>query len=521
MNPQSLSPPTLTGRKALLAAALSLAACASPTAADARLALKLVRGDSDPLRDPGSATRGASPVGSLRVDFTLDGVTESRTLSITGGATLELRVVPRDVFGTAKVQVLGLRSEDGLVYSAARTAPLTLDGGDGSATLFFGPADALTAVGPALPVGRSAVAVAGLGEGGALLVGGEAPSDGGVEAASPALLRFRSDEVRTCGVGEGCLSGEVPPPRRDAIAVSLADGRVLHGLGRTAGGAIDASLWVTDSSGATVRLTLAGDPVPAVWGAMASTLPDGTVVVLGGEGGSGPTDAIFHLDLAAMTCTRQTVVLKDARRFGGIARLSGGALLIAGGEGRLGPMDSVEVYTPNVGCARADGGAFSAVRRVLKAARVKPQLVRLPDDGVAIVGGGVAEPEVFRLDLGANVGGLVDLQAPPAALRQLTPAAARLGNGQVLSVGGEPAGQAPVAAAFVPERDQVLGPSKPVYAGTWRPVGASFSLRARPDLAVLADGSVLVVGGGLEGEPLTAGMSSAPRLELFVPAPAE
>lgn len=510
----------MSARQVLSLVAL-LAGCAPPAPGDSHLDVKLVRGDADPLRDPGTATRSVSPVGALRVDLRVNGVTESATTALGATPALDVRVLPRALTGEGLLQVLGLRADDGAVYSAARSAPFRLTEQRQGLSLFFGPVDAFTPVGRPLATPLSQPALAALGDTDALIVGGEAPTQGGFTPASPGLLVFKLDQGRVCGLEDGCLSGVSPPARTDGVAVALSDGSVVHGLGRLATGALDDVLYRTRRDGLTERLEFQGDPLPGLEGAQAVVLADDTVVIAGGAALDGPRAQLFHLDLPNGSSTLQPGALRTARAWGSALVVSTGQVLLVGGRGAAGPLASVELCTPGQGCAFADGGAFAQVRTALRGARLKPALVRLADGSVAIVGGGVETPEVFRLDLGAQVGGLLDLRAPPAAFRQLTPAATRAGAGQLLVVGGEPQGQAPTAALFTPDPSQVLDDGHATYEGTWRAAGAGLTLRARAVAQTLGDGNVLLVGGGIDGEPYLPAAQPSPRVELLVPSPTE
>jgi hypothetical protein len=506
--------------RAPLVMALLLAGACTPPPKDGQLSIKLARGDADPLSDPGTAARGASPVGSLQVNFSLDGQQLMQTVSVGATKSLSLREVPTDIGGAGALTLLGLRSDDGLVYSAARSAPFVLDGGATTLELFFGPADALTPAGAAVPQPRSNLALAPLGSIGAVLSGGDTAGDAGSVPADPGLLVFKSGEAKLCGFADGCLSGDAPAPRSLSIAAALPSGDAVHGLGRLADGGLDSTLFLTSPDGTTHALQLSGDPLPGLAGALAVTLGDGTVVIAGGDlSDGGISGAIFHLDVAGHHVMQQSSALITARSRAGAVLLPSGEVLVVGGNGMSGPLDSLEVYTAGGGSQPLDGDAFTGVRKTMHGPRVSPSLARLKDDSIAIVGGGTVDDEIFRSDLGNRVGGLVDLTPPPSELRHVSPAAVRVLTGEVVIIGGEVASSAPLCAAFAPTPDQVLGPAALVYTGTWRACGAGLNLRARANATVLPDGSVLVAGGGIGGEPFNPGDPSASRVEIYEPSP--
>ena len=181
--------------------------------------------------------------------------------------------------------------------------------------------------------------------------------------ASPSLLAFHSTEARLCGFDAGCLSGDEPEPRSGAIAAALQSGSVLHGLGQLADGGFDSTLFLTAPDGNTQRLTLTGDALPGLKNAAAVTLlQDGVVVIAGGEGAGGISNAIFHVDVSKRQVAAQTVHLANARSQAGAVRLSRGNVVLVGGTGTSGPLDTVEVYSPGVSSVLIDGGGFTQVR---------------------------------------------------------------------------------------------------------------------------------------------------------------
>jgi hypothetical protein len=291
---------------------------------------------------------------------------------------------------------------------------------------------------------------------------------------------------------------------------------VVHGLGRLADGGLDVTLFLTDPDGTTQRLTLTGDPLPGLANAAAIALKDGILMIAGGEGAGSTSDAIFHVDVAKRQVTAQMFRLSHARSHAGVALLDRGDVVLIGGTSTSGPLDSVEVYSPGGRSQLLDGNAFPQVRTNMHSPRVDPAVARLPDDSVAILGGGALGCEVFRNDLGV-VGGLVDVTPPGTGMQVVTPAAGKLFTGDLFVVGGEVAGSSPVCAVFTPNMGPALDTTNPIYAGTWRSCTAGLNLRARAGAVVLPDQSVLVMGGGIGGEPFNPGMESANRVEVYEP----
>lgn len=510
----------MTRHGLLIASLVSLCACGPEALPDGNVKLSLVRGDADPLMDPGTAARAASPVGSVEIKWSSARETFSETVAVDGSRELRTRFLPEELAEVARVTLRGLRASDGALYSAARSLPFTVTSGEERELVaFIGPVEAFTPVGPDMPGARLGAAVATLKDEGALIVGGFEPTATGVVLADPAVVFYKSRIPQACGAGAGCLTGDQPPPRRGAIAVSLTDGNVLHGLGRTAIG-VDGTLWLTQPDGRTEKLTLAGDALTPLVDASAVALSDGAVLVLGGDDGTNAVSSVFRVDPKTRTVVRQPA-MKVARRKAAAVLLSNGQVFIGGGEGLGGPLATAEVFTPGQGSEEVDGGAFTQVRPQMKGPRIAPSIARMPDDTVIVWGGGLDGGEAFRLDLGIRVGGFVDVIAPPLELRSKAPALVRMTSGELLLVGGEASGAvASFGAIFSPDPDQTLNTATPVYTGTYRPIGAPASIRWMPALTELTDGTVLVVGGGTLGErPETVSNPAARRVELLVPNP--
>ncbi len=502
-----------------------LAAC-TPTDQVAEVVVKVVRGTADPLEVAAAQGQPAASIGSIAVRLVSDGqpaVSHEVALGASRSITLDFAVPPAT---GSRIVIRGQRDGDKSVYSAGRSVPFdSTVGSRVEVPVFFGPVDSFTPIVGTLPGPRQGPAVAALGDTGALLVGGYETTATGVHLASPSLVVYRLGEPLACGLDEGCVQGSaIPPPRRFAVAVALSDGTVLHGLGLLANGQPDASLYLTRADGSTELLVLTGDAVPALYGAAAVALADGTVLLFGGDTGASPVSSVYRVDIAARTSTLEVQRMAEPRRFAGAARLSTGQVLLVGGENSVGPSDTAELYKPGQPSRVVDGGAFSKARSVLLGPRVAPSLAVLAGDSVVIAGGGPEAAEVFRLDLGAAVGGFIDVTAPPTELKSKAPALLRLSSGELLLVGGEAEGTAaPRASAFTPATRQVFDDSSPTFVGSYRRIGPGATLRANPALVTLSDGSVLLAGGGTLGvtaSPTAANPGAAP-VEILVPAPLE
>lgn len=507
----------MTARVALRASAVVALCClwaCGPQVKDGAVALKLLRGDTDPLDDPGSAQSSSSPVGSLALRYQTEAEAVDVTLDLSSGEapTFRVAVAPSK---RAQLYVEGRRAADGAPYSGGRSLSFSPEAAP-TVPVFLGPIEAFTLSGEALTAPRLNAASASVASG-ALLVGGVDAIGAPVE---PYLLRYRLDAAGPCA-GPDCLTGEQPLARAGAIAVSLDDGSVVHGLGKLANGTFDASLYRTNSDGTTERLGLSGEALPARAHVAASLGSDGRLYLFGGVGAT-TSNAVLAVDLTAMSVTALAQPMLAPRSRAAAVRLESGAFLVAGGSDDGGPLDSAELYTPGQGSALVDGGAFGQARKTMRAPRVAPAAVRLKDDAVLVCGGGAASCDVFRLDWGRLVGGFVDLVAPAAPLTLGEAMLARLPNGEILMVGGERS-DAPkgFAAVFTAEPSQVLSAAQPTYRGTYRTAGAAHSLRHQGCLTAMPDGSALLWGGSRRGVPVSAAVlpDPAPRAEVLVPKP--
>lgn len=354
---------------------------------------------------------------------------------------------------------------------------------------------------------------------------------------------YQTSWLSACGAStDGSDSVEIGSPRaetwerttslpslRDApVVIGLPDGRAL-----VTGGAAGESIgWSAFSS------TYLFDPATRQWArsgllhsartlTAATVLLDGRVLVAGGLFmDRGAPDANHLLETAELwdpgsgTWSR-TGRLAGTRYDASAVTLADGRVLIVGGEGSRendAPLASAEVFDPASG-RWSSAGTLAGARRGFT-------LVALPDGG-AIVAGGVsvveAAPNVIlstveRFDPVSNRWSAGAVLPYPAA----GAAGVGLEDGRVLLAGGSSGAPQPIdrdagtyvsgltaaAVLFDPER------------GTWTATVSMPSARAGASAVLLADGSVVVLGGSAsEGElDSTPGCPEAhPQVLRFVP----
>jgi hypothetical protein len=480
---------------AALVALIPLAAC-GPVEVGA-LTVVLKRGDVDPFVVPGTGAEPTRAVTALRFSWDVAPLQWPAdagviTVALGGGATQRLAVPAPATPGQLTVE--GVISATGEAWSLGRSLRVAPPRGDAAprVTVVLGPRDGLTAVAAPVSTSPAFAGAARLGDTGALLVGGEAArGDGGVDVVG-GVLRYDRETLE--------VSTLDPAPRAGAVAVTLPSGRALFGLGRGADGALLGDLWLAEPDGTLRALSTSGATLTARTDASALTLRDGTVLLVGGRDASGPLREVARLTLseaAAQVTVDALPPLELPLSAVALAQLATGEVLAAGGLG-ANDVPSPKAWWLDLA---ATTPAWRAPDNELSQPRVRPQVVRLEDDSVLLWGGGDDSGDVFSLVAASN-GGFARLAVNLSGLHDGA-TVLRLGR-SVLFVGGERGGEPPFLARFVP---LVQTPStSQQYGGTWRPLASSASPRQRAAAVELADGAVLLYGGGPE------------RLELFTPS---
>ncbi|QRN93243.1 hypothetical protein JRI60_29055 [Archangium violaceum] len=224
----------------------------------------------------------------------------------------------------------------------------------------------------------------------------------------------------------------------------------------------------------------------------ATALADGRVLAVGGFY---PSAEVYNPATGTWSFTGAP---RTSHRLHTATLLSDGRVLVAGGDGAS-ASESAEVYNPATGSWAATGHLVTYRR--------EHSAVRLEDGRVLVMGGTneggtvLASAEVYNPATGtwASTGGMAH---PRRAF-----IATALPDGRVLVAGG-----------LVDNGDECLGSnclaSAEVYnpaTGTWTSTGGMATARGFHAAAVLADGKVLVTGGGMDG-PTSA------RAEVYNPA---
>lgn len=314
------------------------------------------------------------------------------------------------------------------------------------------------------------------------------PACRAAETATP--VRVDGDAVPTL-----VALPQMPTPRAAHSATKLADGRVLlaggcHADGCEEGIAGDALLFdpATHAFVATGRLVL-----PRV-GHRAIAIADGSVLLLGGYTQDGPTDQVERFDPSSGRFSAHGR-LREGRDGFSATLLDDGSILIAGGYTRgMRRLDSAERYHPATGTSQPVGDMATP--------RMSHTATLLTDGRVLVAGGSRSRNEVdASLDLFDPRSATF---SPAGTLLQARHKHAAIVIGErVLLLGG----------AAIPEADGHFSDSE-----WWSAAGVTPGPRLRQgrykflDAVVrLADGSILVAGGGRHAERLdSAGERFAP-----------
>jgi hypothetical protein len=248
---------------------------------------------------------------------------------------------------------------------------------------------------------REAPGVVGLGDGRALVTGGETGESGGNISYSSTYVYEPADHSWT-------RSGLLNSARSNPTAVLLADGRVLVAGGRYidkvhAPRILDSSELWDPGSGVWSRT---GNLAHPRIGASAVVLDDGRVLIVGGV--ASPESAPLEQDSAEVYDPRSgrwnpAGSLATARSGFSLVALGDGGAIVAGGFGGssgFGRLQTAERFDP--------GSDTWSTGEDLPSPVAGASGVRLLDGRVLLTGGSVRDPELTDNSTGAYVSGLTD-----------------------------------------------------------------------------------------------------------------
>lgn len=302
--------------------------------------------------------------------------------------------------------------------------------------------------------------------------------------------------------------------RRDACAVGFAPGHVLIAGGLDASGAASAAAEILNADGVPRVIPAMRE---ARVGHTCTKLEDGRVLVTGGTFGAGASSAeVYHPDINIWI----PVASSGPMRAGSAAvRLRDGRVLVTGGYRQDGTLVSyAEVFDPNSNRFTASRGQLNEPRR--------NHAVSLLGDGRAVITGGIGLDGTLRVTEFYDAVTSVIWTGPEMTAARERHAAVTLEDGrvliassgslEVLDAGGLRWTALPTAklkdpgavhtAVVIPGNGDVLFVSNG-HAEVLHP--ADMSLREIEDssayagarLAVLDDGTILAIGGDVDGVP--------------------
>jgi len=280
--------------------------------------------------------------------------------------------------------------------------------------------------------------------------------------------------------GKFSATGDMGAARGGFTATVLQNGQVLV-AGGDEGGAATSSAELFDPATGTFSPT--GSMTTARVDFTATLLDNGKVLVAGGEGTCAtvcpPFSSAELYDPATGTFS-PTGSMTAARAFHIAALLPNGKVLVAGGENGSTTLSSAELYDP-------DAGTFSPTGNMTAALSGNQITGLLPSGQVLVVGDHFAtQPELYDPATGTWAG---DGGVEPPASRYFN--AVLLNNGQVLFAGGIN-GVAP-GKIHVTAEAALFDPSAGTANGTV--TGSMTIPRALESLTVLQNGQVLAAGG--------------------------
>jgi len=307
---------------------------------------------------------------------------------------------------------------------------------------------------------------------------------GGVNAAGTTLA---TAELYDPTIGRWRATGRMAMPRASQTATLLSSGQVLVAGGASGpfgAGPVLSSAELYNSR--TGRWAATGHMHNARANHTATPLTTGQVLVAGGESGQSDGDSV--LASAELYDPRTghwaaTGAMTQSRYNHSATRLPDGTILIAGGQGESvagHALSNTERYEPQTGTWTATAGMTAA--RTGHTATLLPNGLVLVTGGNAQTTGGPTEASTELFDPHARYSGLIDTSKARA---QFT--ATLLPNGLVLVTGGIYAPPSLLSRSSA----ELYNPRR----GTWAVTSNMSEARASQTATLLPNGRVLVVGG--------------------------
>ncbi|MCU1296130.1 MAG: Kelch motif [Acidobacteriaceae bacterium] len=306
----------------------------------------------------------------------------------------------------------------------------------------------------------------------------------------PALLlsaAFLKATLPQTTIGTWTSAASLSQSRSNASAVMLSDGRILVIGGDGGSGPLQsAEFFATNGTVASAAaMNVARSRQFAV------VLNDDRVLVGGGVStGGGTTNSAEIYDASADSWTK-TSAMAEARANATAALLADGRVLIAGGDNSGNSTDTIEIFDPSTGNFSFAG--------TLSASRTKHAMATLQDGRVLIVGGSDGTNPLASTDIFDPSSGTISA-GPSLARARYSHSATTLLNGQVAVIGGSGSdgngGTTDLASV------EIFDPS----TGAFTPATATLTTAREAHQAYLLpkNNSVLIVGGTSDGTVLAS-----------------
>jgi N-acetylneuraminic acid mutarotase len=286
--------------------------------------------------------------------------------------------------------------------------------------------------------------------------------------------------------GTWSATGSLTTARGGHTATLLPDGRIL-----VAGGYNDdwlAAAELYDPRDGTWSTT--GSMTTARGGHTATLLPDGTVLVTGGSVGPGgefyatsSVAEVYHPKTGEWTATASMTTARGGHT---ATLLPDGTVLVVGGDRGVNsigsPLASAEIFDPNNRTWSATGSMAEA--------RFAFRTILLPDGRVLVAGGSNASDVLATAELYDPSNGRWTATGSMTEARSNSHTATLLADGTVLVTGGGyTADGSPLASA------ELYDPG----SGRWTATASMTVGRVAQTATLLPDGRVLVAGGDMSG----------------------
>lgn len=278
---------------------------------------------------------------------------------------------------------------------------------------------------------------------------------------------------------DGSISAAPPMnyARSRHFAVALQDGRVLVGGGVSTDGMPMFSAEIFDPI-ANAWTPAASGMVEARAGAAAGMLPDGRVVISGGDSGSLPSMTIEIFDPGAGTFA-PAGVMASPRTKHAMAVLPDWRVIMIGGWSGSKVLQTTDIFDPKTGEMTPGPQLLSA--------RMSHTATTAIDGRVVIAGGNNGSTDLNSVEIFDPVAGSIAAGMNLATARQGQLAVLLPNNNNILFVGGTSAG-APVATA------EIYSP----WQGTMTAAGANAVARSQAAASGTGEDGALLVSGGAD-----------------------